>query len=235
MDRIASITRKIDEGKGTVGRLINDEETVDKLNEAVDNLNDTLGGFKRLETEIGYHAEYLTQSTDFKHYVDLSLRPAPDKALMLSLISDPDPRPTHVQNTTNITAGGNTATVVTDTATINRQKLAFSAQLAKSFYDFTLRGGIIESSGGFGMDYKKGPIAAHFSAFDFSTRFNEKPHLKAAADVNVTRNLFLTGGADDIINNQGTRPEWFVGVGFRFVDDDIKRYLGASSAASIMK
>lgn len=234
MERIASITRKIDEGKGTVGRLVNDDETIDKLNEAVDNLNNTLGGFRKLETEIGYHAEYLTQSTDFKHYIDLALRPSPDKALLLGLVTDPDPRANHVERITEVTVGGNTTTVNTQTATIDREKLRFSAQLAKSFYDFRFRGGIIESTGGFGLDFNRGPVGLHFSAFDFSTRFGDKPHLKAGADLNITRNLYLTGGADDIIRPGGPRPDWFVGAGFRFVDDDVKRYL-STGAASLVK
>lgn len=229
VERIASITRKIDEGKGTVGRLINDEETVDKLNEAVDNLNQTLGGFRRLEMEIGYHAEYLAQTEDFKHYVDVVLKPTPDKALMLGLVTDPDPRASHVERTTDITVNDNTTTVTTETATIDREKLRFSVQLAKKFYDFTVRGGLIESTGGFGFDYDKGPLGVHFSAFDFSTRFGERPHLKAGADLNLTRNIYLTGGADDIIRRGGPTPDWYVGAGFRFVDDDFKSFLGAGS------
>ena len=34
LSRIASITKKVDEGKGTVGKLVNDDTTVNKLNEA---------------------------------------------------------------------------------------------------------------------------------------------------------------------------------------------------------
>lgn len=235
MDRIASITRKIDEGKGTVGRLVNDEETVDKLNEAVDNLNETLGGFRKLETEIGYRAEYLTQSHDFKHYVDLALKPAPDKALLLGVVSDPDPRANYVEKTSDVTVGGNTTTVSTTTSTIDRQKILFSAQLAKSFYDFTVRGGIIQSSGGLGLDYNKGIAGLHFDAFDFSTRFNQKPHLTAAANIFITPNIYVNGGADDIIRPGGPTPDWFVGAGFRFVDDDIKKYLGAAGTKSLIK
>ncbi|HQH81160.1 MAG TPA: MlaD family protein, partial [bacterium] len=48
MENIASITRKIDAGEGTIGKLVNDDETVNKLNKAVDNLNETLGGFRSL-------------------------------------------------------------------------------------------------------------------------------------------------------------------------------------------
>lgn len=230
MDRIASITRKIDEGKGTVGRLVNDEETVDKLNEAVDGLNDTLGGFKKLEAEVGFHTEYMTKSQDFKNYVSLSLKPAPDKAFMLDLVSDPNPNPSHVVKTTDVTVGGTTTQVQTDTATVDRNKIRFSAQLAKKFYDFTLRGGIIESSGGFGLDYDRGPFTLQFSAFDFSTRYTQKPHLKLLGGVNVTRNFYVLGGVDDFIYRP-IGPDWFVGGGFRLIDDDIKTLLTGSGRA----
>ncbi|HPW45038.1 MAG TPA: MlaD family protein [bacterium] len=229
MENIASITRKIDAGEGTIGKLVNDDETVNKLNKAVDNLNETLGGFRSLEMEIGYKAEYLTQSRDFKSYVDLALRPSPDKALLLGLVADPDPRPRYSETTTTISTGGRSTTVTTHNATIDRDKIRFSAQLAKSFYDFRIRGGLIESSGGFGIDYFQGPIQLSFSAYDFSTQFGEKPHLKASADLNITPNIYVSGGADDIIRTNGPRPEWFLGAGFKFVDDDFKKYLGASS------
>ena len=232
MSRIASITRKIDEGKGTVGRLVNDEETVDKLNEAVDNLNETLGGFKRMEMEVGYHVEYLTQSEDFKHYVSLALAPAPDKAFLFDIVSDPDPRPTIVQRDTAVTVGGTTTNVTTETATIDREKIKFSAQLAKKFYDFTLRGGIIESTGGVGLDYDKGPFGIHFSAFDLSTRFDQKPHLKLFGNVNITDNFYMLGGADDMLR-QNDKPDWFVGAGFRMADDDVKNVIGLGGGALI--
>ncbi|HPQ81113.1 MAG TPA: MlaD family protein [bacterium] len=233
MERIASITRKIDEGRGTVGKLVNDEETIDKLNEAVDGLNETVGGFRRMEAEIGYHAEYLANTRDFKNYVSLALRPSPDKAFLLDLVSDPNPRPTHVVKTSNVTVGGATTTVQTDTATVDRNKLRISAQLAKKFYDFTIRGGIIESTGGFGVDYEKGPLGLQFSAFDFSTRYGERPHLKAMGLLNVTRNFYLVGGVDDFISKQGERSG-FAGAGFRLVDDDIKSILAGGAAKSLV-
>jgi phospholipid/cholesterol/gamma-HCH transport system substrate-binding protein len=230
IDRIASITRKIDTGKGSVGKLVNDEETVEKLNDALDNLNETLGGFKKLETEIGYHTEYMVNSSDFKHYVSLALRPAPDKAFMFDIVSDTDPPPTFVNRTTDVTVNGNTTTVQTTTGTIDRNALRFSAQLAKKFYDFQLRGGIIESTGGVGADYFKGPIGLTFEAFNFTTRYSQRPHLKAHADLNLTKNFYVMGGADDFINpNQSV--DYFVGAGFRLVDDDIKSIFSMGSKA----
>ncbi len=230
MERIASITRKIDEGKGTVGRLINDEETVEKLNEAVDNLNETLGGFKRMELELGYHTEYLMRSEDFKHYVSFALRPAPDKAFLFDLVADPSPPPRTVDRTTSVTVNDSTTTVKTRTDTIDRSAIRFSAQLAKRFYDFQLRGGIIESTGGVGADYFYGPLGAHASIYDFAATEGYRPNLKLHAELNLTKNFYLMGGADDIINS--ARPvDYFVGGGFKFIDEDIKSLgsLGASA------
>lgn len=220
-----NISQKVDEGEGTIGRLVNDEETVNKINSALDNLNDTLGGLSRLQTEIGYHTEFLTRTSQFKHYVHLDLKPSPDEAFMFEVVSDPDPPPSRVEKTTDITTGGATSTVTTRTRTVEYDKLRFSAQIAKKLYDFTLRGGIIESTGGVGLDYNKGPVGVSFSAFDFRTKFGGKPHLKAWGNVNLTHGIYLTGGADDFINpNQPV--DWFVGAGLRFTDEHVKSLFG---------
>ncbi|MBI4126099.1 MAG: MCE family protein [Deltaproteobacteria bacterium] len=231
-DQISSITGKIDRGEGTVGKLVNDEGTVEKLNDSLDNLNSALGGFRKLETEFGFHTEYLTTSEDFKNYINLALRPTPDKAVLLGLTTDPNPNPSHVERTTDVTVGGTTTRVTTDTATIDRGKILISAQLAKSFYDFTLRGGLIESKGGAGVDLTHGPFDVRFSAFDFSTRFGERPHLKLLGDINLTQNIFLVGGADDMLNPV-QKTDYFFGAGFRFVDDDFKKLASMSSASSV--
>ncbi len=154
-------------------------------------------------------------------------------AFLLDFVSDPNPSPTHVFRTTDVTAGGATTRVITDTATIDRSRFLFSAQLAKKFYDFTVRGGIIESTGGMGIDYEKGPLGLSFSAFDFATHYGQRPHLKLLGNVNLTQNLFLLGGVDDFLSKQGERSG-FVGGGFRFVDDDIKRLLGSMGGKSLI-
>lgn len=230
IDRIASITRKIDTGEGSVGKLVNDEETVEKLNDALDNLNETLGGFKKLETEIGYHTEYMPRSGNFKNYVSLALKPAPDKAFMFDIVSDTDPPPRYVTRNTSVTVNGTTTDVQTLTGTIDKNALRFSAQLAKKFYDFQLRGGILENTGGVGADYTKGPVGMTFEAFNFTTSYGQKPHLKAYANLNLTKNFYVMGGADDIINpNQPV--DYFFGAGFRLVDDDIKSVFSLGSKA----
>ncbi|MDP2599554.1 MAG: MlaD family protein [Deltaproteobacteria bacterium] len=227
-DRIASISQKIDEGRGTIGKLVNDPETVNKLNESLDNLTEALGGYKQMELGLGFHTEYLRATGDFKNYFDASFGITPDEALLVSLVSDTEPPLKRENRTTDITVGGVTTSVQTETIALQRNKLLFSAQMAKKFYNFTIRGGLIESTGGLGLDFSQGPLGVQFSAFDFQTKFNSKPHLKAMGTLALTDNLYVTGGADDFINPR--QPvDFFFGGGFRLVDDQIKSLLGLSS------
>lgn len=227
-DNMYSITDKINRGEGTIGRLINDESTIDKINESVDNINDMLGSANKMKVDIGYHTEYLGNSEEFKHYVSLALRPKPDKAFLFEFVDDPAPDTKVTQTTRTITSNGTTTVVNEEVETTDSDKFVFSAQLAKSFYDFTFRGGIIESSGGVGVDFNRGSIGLGFSAFDFETKRGERPHLKAWGKVNLTQSFFVLGGYDDFINTKEGR-DWFMGAGITIQDDDIKSLFGLMS------
>lgn len=228
MERLNHITRKIDEGRGTIGRLVNDEETIDNLNEAARGVSETIGGLNRFQLEVDYHTEYLGETKDFKSYVELGLRPRPDKAFLLGFVVDPNPSARETVTTSTITTGGATTTVTTDRNFVEKDKFLVSAQLAKGFYDFTLRGGLIESRGGVGLDYQKGPFRAEFSAFDFRTDNGQRPHLKALGKVNVVKGLYLVSGVDDFISKQQD-PDWFVGGGIHLIDEDIRSLFSAAS------
>ncbi len=228
MDRLGRITRKVDEGRGTLGRLINDEETAENINEAARGVSEALGGISRFQFEVGYHLEYLGESKDFKNYLGVALKPRPDKYFLLEFVVDPNPSPLETVTTTTVTTGGATTTVTTDENVVEKDRFLISAQLAKQFHNLTLRGGIIESRGGVGMDYNVGPMGVQFSAWDFRTDNGQRPHLKVLGSLNVTKNFFLVSGVDDIISRQ-QNPDWFFGAGLRLVDNDIKSLLGAAS------
>lgn len=234
LSRIASISRKIDQGQGTIGALVNDKETGEKINAAADSLTDALGGLKKLEAELGYHTEFLTATKDFKHYIHLNLKPRPDEAFKFEFVEDRSPSPNRATRTTTVTAGGASTTVIADTETTERNKFRVSAQLAKKIYDFTLRGGLIESRGGVGIDYDRGPFGVQVSAFDFNTQQGRKPHLKVLGNLNVTRSLYLVGGADDMLNPT-QKTDWFIGAGVRLVDDDIKSLLTGGGVGAALK
>ena len=109
--------------------------------------------------------------------------------------------------------------------------LKFSIQVAKRFKDLTLRGGIIESTGGVGMDYYmfKDSLKFTFEAFDFDSKRN--PHLKAGLTYNLNKYFFIVGGYDDFVSSLKLESP-YLGIGFHFEDEDIKYIL--SNAGSVI-
>jgi hypothetical protein len=99
-----------------------------------------------------------------------------------------------------------------------------NAQIGKRFRNVVLRGGILDSTGGIGVDYMalNDRLKLTFEAFDFSS--NRNAHLKGYADLQLFKYLYLTGGWDDFISNQGN-SSGFVGLSIRFEDDDLKYLL----------
>ena len=84
------------------------------------------------------------------------------------------------------------------------------------------------------MDYNRGPVGVQLSAFDFNTQQGSKPHIKVSGNLNLTKSLYLTGGADDMLN-PAQKTDWFFGAGVRLVDDDIKALLTGGGLGSTLK
>jgi len=223
------ITTDLSEGKGSIGRLLKDETTVDKINDTLDGVSQFVGGANRTRLDLGMHTEYLAGTGNFKNYVSMSIKPRPDKYFLFEVVSDPDPSfNTSIEETT-VSSGGNTSVVTTRSRSKELDGLLFSFQIAKRYRDFSIRGGLIESSGGVGIDYDNGPVGLSFTAFDFKSEEGEKPHLKALARTNLTKSFYLLAGVDDIIN-PAQDLAWYLGAGLTFTDDDIKSLLGLVSS-----
>ncbi|UCD84501.1 MAG: MCE family protein [Deltaproteobacteria bacterium] len=228
LDNIASITRKINEGEGSLGKLVNEDETVEKLNETIEGVNEILAVSRRLRAFIDYRGEYLIEDNDLKSHFSLRLQPGADKYYQIGIVDDPQ----GVTEVTDVYTRDDGETQYTHTE-VTERKLKFSLEMAKRFYDLTLRGGIIESTGGVGMDYSLlgDRIIVSFEAFDFGKETN--PNLQARLSLEPFRHLYLVGGANDFIDSE-IEPRYFFGGGIKFEDRDLKALFGtAGTAASV--
>ena len=219
-----SIAKKLDNGEGTLGKLINDTAIHDNLNKTITGINSYIERAESFHTYIGYRGEYLTDTQKTKSYFTLKIQPKADKYYLIELVSDPQgKRRTETRDTTT---GGTTSTV-TETKTTDSFK--FSLQIAKRFKDVVLRGGIIESTGGAGVDYYvfRDRVRFYLEAFDFSR--TGRLHAKAGAHVNLNKYFFLTAGLDDFVDT--TRRSAYLGVGLQFEDDDVKYLLSGAGSA----
>jgi phospholipid/cholesterol/gamma-HCH transport system substrate-binding protein len=214
LKNIDEITTKINNGEGTIGKLISDEATAEKVESAIDGINDFVGGAATLQTGLDFKADYLANIGKTKTSVGIRLQPGLDRYYFLGIVDDPA-GVVEVQDT-ETTSGGAT-TEKTEKFTYHN-KLKFNAWFAKNFYDFTVRGGLIENSGGVGFDYVlyRNKIKLSLEAFEFS-----ELNLRAQVQYNLWKGIYLTGGVQDMLN-RGKKYSNYLGAGLLLTNDDLK-------------
>ncbi len=210
------ITTKINSGEGTLGRLVNEDETVESLNTTLTQLNNYLEKQDTFRTYLDYRGEYLFNSEALKSYVSLRIQPREDKYYLLQVIDDPEGK----ESVTDTYREINGTVVQEHEVKVERDVLKFSAQVAKRYYNLAIRGGLLESTGGFGFDYYflDDTLLMSLEAFDFS--LDRNPHLKAKIDYTPFSHLYLTTGYDNFVNEESR--SFFFGGGINFSDEDVK-------------
>ena len=238
IDNLNTISTKIAAGEGTIGKLVNDEEahdqlvaTLGKIESGVETLGDTFGRIQRLELEVGFDSYYLEGIDDSRTAFNLQLRPGGEnerKFYNLGFVDDPRGR-TRIQTETRTTIrdDGSMETEIVRQVR-NEEKISISAQFGLRLGEASLRAGLFESTGGLGLDYALFDRRLIFSveAYDFNRDLDEDPHLRFLTEWRVNRNVYLLGGYDDPLLEDG--DSIFLGAGLRWRDDDLKYLLGSA-------
>ncbi len=220
---LATVSQKVAKGEGTIGKLINEDEAYTNLTEALGGLKNFFQKTNAWQFNLGVRGEYLTEYDNTKTYVSLKIQPAKNKYYLLEVVDDP--RGDVFTETTKRTVDGVETNIK---EVITKDKLKFSLQIAKRFHDVTLRGGLIESSGGAGVDYEFFDDKLKFSldAWDLG---EDDPHLKFTTTFYFYERMFVNAGADDFISEDN--DSFFAGAGFMFSDQDLKYLLGSAAVA----
>jgi phospholipid/cholesterol/gamma-HCH transport system substrate-binding protein len=220
MDSINTITEKINKGEGTVGKLVTDEELYDSLTKAAKGVDKTINRIERFRTFLTFKGEYLEKLENVKGHIYLTLQPRKDKYYILGVVSDPIGR---VEVTRTITDG-----VVRKEEEVEEDEIEFTAHFAKRYKSTALRIGITESTFGLGADQflfnDRLQVSADIWDFGDDEADADDPHLRIGADFFLFKNIFISGGADNILNSN--RIGAFVGGGLKFEDEDFKYIFG---------
>ena len=235
-DNLNAITSRIKEGEGTVGKLVQSDETHKNLNDAlvavkegVGGLNKALGSIGKLKIDLGLRTEYLAQRSSGKGYFTLDVDPVDTpRFYRLELSTQPEGK----RKTTNtiertIFPDGHTEVKTTEENKFT-DDFAISALIGFRWDNLVLRGGLIESRGGAGVDYMMLRDRLRFSAdlWDFN-RPDFAAHAKLTSRFYFSPSVFVTGGWDDFLNLDRNADSIFFGAGIRWTDDDVKYLLGA--------
>jgi phospholipid/cholesterol/gamma-HCH transport system substrate-binding protein len=216
---------KIDRGEGSLGKLVNDNTVHTSLTDSLDGINRYVRKYDALRMTLVPWVEYQTGTSDWKYYLNLKIQPTADKYYLLGVVNDPTGKRT--ESTTFVSVDGGPP-VETQVVKFD-DEWKYNALLAKQFSRFTIRGGIMESAGGFGLGYEvvKDRFGVGADIFDFNRPDNNRAHLKLYGNYDIVKSLFITGGADDILNRDSKYRTFFLGFGIKFPDDDLKTVLGA--------
>jgi phospholipid/cholesterol/gamma-HCH transport system substrate-binding protein len=242
------VFEKINNGKGLIGKLVNEQETYDDLKRTIHGLKEYVSKIDALQVTVDMHSESLFKYTTSKGYCDLKLRSNSDYFYQLQIMSDEAGRiERRVEDVVRRDRHGDI--VSTEGLTELRDQLEyadrreyttrtkntyqFGFQFGKRFNRLALRVGLFEDVVGGAIDYYVPLLtkAMHWitsvEVFDLrgTKRLNDtRPHVKWLNRMHFSRNLYVCFGLDDILSKESASP--FYGAGLRFNDSDLKYFIG---------
>ena len=188
-------------------------KTFNKLDDYFSSLQQT-----ELDVEIGSY--YMMNDNYMQTRGEIAYRPKPDKYYIMG-----------------ITATNDWSDPSQFNAKHQKTKTYLTAELGKRYNNLLLRGGLIESTGGVGVDYfmYNDKLRVKTDLYDFNAVNDvrgDNAHLRVEARYLTLQHLNFYAGVDNILNKDSLNL--FLGVGIGFKDDDLKTILG-SSGGSLLK
>ncbi|MCA9582849.1 MAG: MCE family protein, partial [Myxococcales bacterium] len=220
---IQEITGRTAEGRGTLGRLTEDEDLASSVAGAADGLSEIIEPISRLQTIVGIQSEYNFLANSFKNYFELRIQPREDAYYLFQLINDPRGLTEYTQTTVRRSppAAGEPA-FSTETRVTTRDAFRFSLMIAKRIHFATFRFGILESTGGVGTDLHFVDDRLEVTGDVFALGEQAFPRLRLRAAFEIISKLWVIGGIDDALNSSF---DFFLGLRLRFNDEDLKSIL----------
>ncbi|WP_020612555.1 MlaD family protein [Sediminispirochaeta bajacaliforniensis] len=205
LESTRSIARKIDDGEGNLGKLVNDEELYHRIVGITENVEGFVDSTVGMNVELGLQGDYMVQASGMETRAELRLIPGEKPKEYWVGVTVPPGSDDYSDADVNI-----------------------SAELVRRYGPLAIRGGIIESSGGIGFDlrplrqvelstqmYRLGRDAG--PVMDASGTFY--PFFDPTSE-NPLRWLYMTAGVRDFVIQDDF--DYHFGVGLRFFDNDLK-------------
>lgn len=236
---IASIVSKIDSGEGTLGALVNDSQTIDTLNETIEDVQFAVKSFTGLRPEVYYTGRFYYGSqprdTDtffygnplsgaFSNTVGVKLRAHEDFWYFFEVVSYP-------QGTVSRREVLHEELGTVETRWIREGNFRFTFMMEKRWGPASLRLGIREDGGGVGLSLYAWQDRFRFEVDVFDFEFGSYPavqdsgipNIRALARIEPFRNLYFEAGMEQIaLGAKYGYATGFMGLGFHFTDDDVK-------------
>ncbi len=219
MRDLKEIVANIKAGKGTVGKFLVEEEIADQVKETMASVQKIVGKVDAVKTDLEVFTGYDTES-DVTAEFGLQIITSPERFYNVGIItSDIGAKTkTYTETTTNGVRS------VEDKVEYKKDTFRFTATMGRWLGNFALRGGLIESTAGFGMDYRYIPWGWKNSLDLFDSRDDIGMNVRFTSELRLWNVFYGRVRANDIAV-KATRSFSF-SLGLRFSDDDLKSLVG---------
>lgn len=238
LDQVYGISSKINNGQGTLGKLVNNNSVYDNLNGSLKGIKSLVGGYSGFRIGVDMSSDYLVKSQGSVSQINLKLTPSPDHYYELGVASVPmgygntyGETQTSTYTTNNPPSGQfYPSSVTTNTTQYSySNSVKFNVLMAKNFYNFTLLAGLLYSTGAIGVNYYVPGTGRNVKLYARAYGFNADNNgvsedVNAGIEYSFYRHLFVRGGYDDLFNSGDARSV-YVGGGIKFTDKDLQYLL----------
>ncbi|NOZ95425.1 MAG: MCE family protein [Acidobacteria bacterium] len=240
-DNLNAITTKIAKGEGSIGKLVNDETTVDNLNDTLTSIKDGVHTIedrlkmKRFRLDLGFSGESLGRVGESRGVFGVDIwETGTRRFFRVEGVHAPyGRRRVTTEDVTYFYPDGNEASFTRQTIKTD-DRFTFNLQIGYRLFPKTIvRAGVFEGQGGIGIDQgfnlASHPAQLILEAYDWDRPEKNAPHLRLQGRFFVTQNIFLSAGWDDPAFSE--RQSYTLGAGIRWGDEGIKELLGLAGAA----
>lgn len=217
------IVADVKDGKGTVGKLLRDDAVVDQVSQTLSSVNRLVNRINNIEADIGLSSGANTRTGSDTRF-DLDIYPAPERFFRLGIVTN-DFGPEQDRETDTYTSTNNGPVTKTNVRKINKDAFKFNFQIGRRIQRFGLRAGLIESTGGVGVDYffPDWGIRTGVELFDYQK--DAGPNLRLMGEFKIWNVLFTRIAGEDLISKDGKQSAT-ISLGLRFNDQDLAALIG---------
>lgn len=219
---LKDIVADVKNGKGTVGKLLRDEEVIDQVNETLSGVNRLMNRVNNFKTDVSLFAGFNSNDASRTEF-NLDLIPSPERIFRLGVVASDYGRNPYEETRTTTTTGSTTTTENIREEDVTAYR--FNLQIGRRLDNWVFRGGIIESSGGLGVDFimPDSGFMATFETFDFDQDLG--PFVRLATEFRLFNVMYARIQGEDLASKDNNQS-YTVSAGLRFNDEDLAALLG---------
>ena len=194
-----TVMGKISKGQGTLGRLIVDEEVVDQVTETLSGVRKLVNKLDSIKTEV----QVFTMANPKRDGVtDLNLKiyPSPGKFYHLG-VATAEFGVEGKKEVRSVTDGGSEQ--ITQTTEKKKGGYRFNAMIGRRVKNWTFRFGLLESSGGMGVDYHFKPYNVGLNLDLFDHRESLGPQLRLSLNTRFWNIFYGKISGEDLLAGRG--------------------------------